>query len=420
MTEHNMRIRDCETASMAAQQLTSTAFDFADKKVVILGLARQGMALARFFVAAGAYPTISDAATAEQLATEVASLGDLPVNLVLGGHPLSLLNGCDLLCLSGGVPPQLEIVQQAIARGIPLSNDSLLTLQLAQANQLGPTIAITGSSGKTTTTTLVGQMLAASGQRVHVGGNIGTPLIDRLDKVAPGDALVLELSSFQLELFDPALALGVLDELGPDVAAILNVTPNHLDRHANMAAYALAKFNLLRHLRMDGQVVLSADDPVTSHLGNETWGTTADVIPEAWQMTDVIASVHAPLQTPPHRLVPFSRQQTLPYGAWLDGEQLRYNGESICHRDEIKLRGDHNVSNILAAAAISGVAGATVAAMRTVLEDLKLLIEPSAAVAVAAVLGAQLGSGATRIGVVLSGGNVDLGRCPFLAGDQLT
>ncbi|MCB0083246.1 MAG: hypothetical protein KDE47_20030, partial [Caldilineaceae bacterium] len=348
------------------------AAEFTNKKVVILGLARQGIALARFFAAAGAQTVVSDAAPASALEAELAQLADLPIEFVLGGHPADLLNGCDLLCLSGGVPPQIKIVQQAIEQGIPLSNDSLLTLQAVRAANLGPVIAITGSSGKTTTTTLVGEMLAASGKTVHVGGNIGTPLIDRLDTVAPGDCIVVELSSFQLELFDPALALGIMDELGPDVAAILNVTPNHLDRHADMAAYASAKFNLLRHLRMEGQVVLSADDPVTARLSSDAWNQAAnaapplprprDEIPAQWGMNGVIATVQSAFASS-NRIIPFSRRGTLPYGAWLEDDTLYYNGDVICRRDEVQLRGDHNVSNLLAAAAISGAAGATVSAM---------------------------------------------------------
>lgn len=342
------------------------AAEFAGKTVVILGLARQGIALARFFAKAGARTIVSDAAAADALATEIDKLADLPVELALGGHPLSLLEDCDLLCLSGGVPPQLPIVQQAIAQGIPLSNDSLLTFQLVRDSQLGPVIAITGSSGKTTTTTLVGQMLAAAGKTVHVGGNIGTPLIDRLQTIVPGDCIVIELSSFQLELFDPTLALGTLDELGPDVAAILNITPNHLDRHADMAAYASAKFNLLRHLRLEGQVVLSADDPVTARLARDSWSGQQATLPSQWHLNHVIASVQSglPAEMPSaQRLIPFSRRGTLSFGAWLEGDTLYYNGEVICRRQEIKLRGEHNVSNILAAAAISGAAGATVAAM---------------------------------------------------------
>ena len=117
--------------------------DFRGQRIVILGLARQGSALARFFTRAGAQVTISDAASEEKLAADIARLGDLPVKLVLGGHPPELLDACDLLCLSGGVPAQLGIVQEAIRRGIPLSNDSLLTLQLARQRELGPIVAIT-------------------------------------------------------------------------------------------------------------------------------------------------------------------------------------------------------------------------------------------------------------------------------------
>lgn len=341
-------------------------FNFAGKKVVILGLARQGLALARFMVAAGALVTVSDAAPAEKLSNELAKLGDLPVELVLGGHPLALLDGCDLLCLSGGVPPQIEIVRAAISRGIPLSNDSLLTLQIARGRGLGPTVAVTGSSGKTTTTTLVGQMLGASGATVHVGGNIGSPLIDRLDGIDPGAALVLELSSFQLELFDPTLAWGTPRGAGPAVGAILNVTPNHLDRHPNMAAYAEAKFNLLRQLPPGAAAVLSADDAVTTALlyGSEhpEWaGRLA-----AWNLVDLVADVRAALLEAQVVLVPFSREQRCERGAWLDGETLVYQGQPICERDEVKLRGDHNISNLLAAAAISGAAGANVEGMASV------------------------------------------------------
>jgi len=133
--------------------------EWSGRNIVILGLARQGSALARYFVGLGARITVSDAAPAERLEREIAHLGDLPVTLALGGHPLALLDGCELLCLSGGVPADLPIVQEAVRQGIPLSNDSLLTLQEARRRGLGPIIAITGSSGKTTTTTLAGLML---------------------------------------------------------------------------------------------------------------------------------------------------------------------------------------------------------------------------------------------------------------------
>lgn len=341
-------------------------WDFAGRRIVILGLARQGSALARFFVGQGARVVVSDAAPAERLQPEIEALGALPVELALGGHPAALLDGCDLLCLSGGVPPQIDLVQAAVARGIPLSNDSLLTLQLARRRNLGPIIAITGSSGKTTTTTLVGLMLAAAGKRVHVGGNIGTPLIDRLESVAPGDCMVLELSSFQLELFDPALAWGDLTGSGPDVAAILNITPNHLDRHANMADYAAAKFNLLRQLPAGATVVLNADDAVTGQVASCGSPVVMSPLPDSWQVEAAVAEAQAAIVRSSSSIVCFSTRQQSPSGAWLEGETLVYHRQPIAKRREVKLRGDHNVSNLLAAAAISGVAGVEPTAMREV------------------------------------------------------
>lgn len=346
--------------------LESYGFDFQGRKVVILGLARQGLALARFFVRAGAQTIISDAAPAEKLTPEIGALDELPVELVLGGHPLPLLDECALLCLSGGVPPQSDFVQAAIARGIPLSNDSLLTLQAARRRGLGPLLALTGSSGKTTTTTLVGLMLAASGKTVHVGGNIGTPLLDRLDEMQPGEPIVLELSSFQLELFDPKLAWGDLAGVGPDVAAILNITPNHLDRHPDMAAYANAKFNLFRHVPAGAQLIVSADDPVTQRLAPPDAKVQQQALPAAWQLAALLANVQEEITQSGNLTLAFSRLQPLPRGAWLAGDQLLYNGQEICQRRAVLLRGDHNVSNLLAAAAVSGAAGATVAAMQQV------------------------------------------------------
>lgn len=341
-------------------------FDFQGRKVVILGLARQGLALARFFVQAGAQTIVSDAAPAEKLTQEIAQLGELPVALVLGGHPDTLLDDCDLLCLSGGVPPQSDFVQAAIARGIPLSNDSLLTLQVARQRGLGPLVALTGSSGKTTTTTLVGLMLAASGKQVHVGGNIGTPLIDRLDEIQPGEPIVLELSSFQLELFDPKLAWGDLNGSGPDVAAILNITPNHLDRHPDMAAYADAKFNLLRRAPAGAQLVVSADDPVMQRLAPADAAIQPQALPTSWRLEDLLSTVRTGIAQNGNPTIAFSRVQALPEGAWLAGDQLLYQGQEICERQAVLLRGEHNISNLLAAAAISGAAGATIDGMHQV------------------------------------------------------
>jgi UDP-N-acetylmuramoylalanine-D-glutamate ligase len=163
------------------------------KRAVVLGFARQGRALARWLPAQGASVVVSDLNSAE-------ALGDLSVypdvEFVLGQHPASLLDGADLLCISGGVPLELEVVQAALRRGIPLTNDAQLFLERCPA----PVIGITGSAGKTTTTTLAGDMLRQAGYRTWVGGNIGDVLLDVLADIQPDDRVVMELSSFQLEI----------------------------------------------------------------------------------------------------------------------------------------------------------------------------------------------------------------------------
>ena len=340
-----------------------TLDSFAGKRIVILGLGRQGLALARFFHDQGAEVVISDRTEANQLRAELDALAGMNVELALGGHPLSLLDGCDLLCLSGGVPAQLEIVQEAIYRGIPLTNDALLTLQAARGRGLGPIVAITGSSGKTTTTTLVGEMVAAAGMTAHVGGNIGSPLIDRMEQIVPGEPIILELSSFQLELFDPAISRGPFDGVGPDIAALLNITPNHLDRHADMADYANAKLNLLRHLPGGATVVLSADDAVTGRMLNNS---DVPALPEEWGLEALLDTMRNELLTAGATLRPFGRMQPLPTGGQLIDAQLQLDGTQICLRDEVQLRGDHNISNLLAAAVISQAVGVEIAAMREV------------------------------------------------------
>jgi len=303
------------------------------------------MALARFFCAQGVQVTVTDLRLADGLQEELAALEGRPIRYVLGGHPLKLLDRCDLLCLSGGVPPETPLPQEARRRGIPLSNDSLLTLRLAPT----PMIGITGSSGKTTTTTLVGEMLRATPCKTWVGGNIGTPLIDRIVEIAAGDKMVLELSSFQLQLFDAS----------PHVAAILNITPNHLDRHPSMAHYAAAKANVLRWQSADDIAVLGADNAITG----QWWQTgRVDIAADTGQ-----DAVHFTIEA---RRIGFSLEQELPAGAFLRGERLIWRGDSgereICLADDLELVGRHNVANVLAACALGGAAGATPEAMARV------------------------------------------------------
>ena len=346
---------------------------FAGKRIVILGLARQGVALARFFLREGAQVAISDIAPADQLSAPLTELAGLPVRLVLGGHPPELLDNCDLLCLSGGVPPQIPLVAAARRQGIPLSNDALLTLQYSRS----PAIGITGSSGKTTTTTLVGLMLSAhssfivppSSFQVWVGGNIGVPLVDQLAQMSAEGWLVLELSSFQLELFDGA-SYG--QATSPHVAAVLNVTPNHLDRHPSMAHYTAAKANLLRWqglaraavsgergAQMQDVAVLGADDAVT---GGWLRSGRVDIAVGPGQ-----EALSFPLAG---RLLGFGLEEPADEGCWLVRDELvlHLDGreQSVLPSGTVSLRGRHNLLNVAAACAISAAAGVEPAAMAAV------------------------------------------------------
>jgi UDP-N-acetylmuramoylalanine--D-glutamate ligase len=331
-------------------------------RIVILGLARQGSATARFFLKHGAHVTVSDLRTAGQLAATCtdlqnyaekhASAGASALHFALGGHPLTLLDGCDLLCLSGGVSPGIPLVRAAVERGIPLRNDGQLTLHHCPV----PIIGITGSAGKTTTTTLVGLMLERAGFTVHMGGNIGAPLLDKLETIGPGHKVVMELSSFQLELFDRLCH-------SPAIAAILNITPNHLDRHPSMSHYAAAKANILRFQEPGDVCVLNADDAYTS-----PWLTSGRCRIAAGEGQE---AVYFPLRA--DRLG-FTLKGEVAAGAFLQARPFEaliwrrpgLGDVEICRPRDVRLRGRHNLANVLAACCIAGAAGATAAAMAQV------------------------------------------------------
>ena len=299
--------------------------DFEGKRATIIGLAREGTALARFLAERGAIVTVSDLKSEEELQENIAKLRGLPIRFALGGHPEEILDQADVLFLSPGVPRDAPIVVAAQERGIPISSETNLFTELCPALIIG----ITGSSGKTTTVSLVGRMLKASGFRTWVGGNIGQPLIGHLEEIEPTDKVVMELSSFQLEIM----------EWSPPIAAILNITPNHLDRHPSMEAYTEAKLNIVRFQQPGDVAVLSSKLKVQS------------------------SKLKA-------RVVNFSLNKEVEQGAFLrDGEIILRLGDTeqrICSADEIKLLGRHNLENVLAACAIAGVAGASRQAMADV------------------------------------------------------
>jgi UDP-N-acetylmuramoylalanine--D-glutamate ligase len=306
--------------------------DFVGERVTIIGLAREGTALARFLAERGAIVTVSDLKKEEELQENITKLKGLPIRFVLGGHPREVLGQTDVLFLSPGVPLEAPIVVEAKRRGIPISSETRLFTELCPA----PIIGVTGSSGKTTTVSLVGQMLKASGFRTWVGGNIGRPLIGHLGEIGPTDKAVMELSSFQLEIM----------EWSPPIAAILNITPNHLDRHPSMEAYTEAKLNIVR-FQQPGDVAI---------LGY-----------------DLIFNTQYPIPNLQSRILSFSLREEVNQGAFLrDGKagaiiiRLGDTEQRICSADEIKLLGRHNLENVLAACAIAGVAGASRQAMADV------------------------------------------------------
>jgi UDP-N-acetylmuramoylalanine--D-glutamate ligase len=310
--------------------------DWNGRRVLILGAARQGLALARWLSLHGADVTLSDMRTEEQLRVARESLAEYPIHWALGGHPLELLDSTDVLCLSGGVPLTLPIVAEAMKRGIPLSNDSQIFMEVVPCK----TIGITGSAGKTTTTTLVGNMAKnAYGEKARVGGNIGDPLINYVDSIKADDLAILELSSFQLDQMT----------VSPNVAAILNVTPNHLDRHRTMEAYTAAKARILEFQSNNDVAVLGRDDK------------------GAWSLRN---KVHGKLYT-------FSLHELEEglNGTYLqDGLLNLRDGDTylpLILREKVLLRGDHNVLNVLAAFAIGHASGFPLDAMLDATEDFR-------------------------------------------------
>ncbi|MEW5988206.1 MAG: UDP-N-acetylmuramoyl-L-alanine--D-glutamate ligase [Chloroflexota bacterium] len=325
-------VRDTRSLARSPENLRAlrvSAVDsdpLAGKRLVILGLARQGKALARFAVGVGARVTVSDLRPAALLQSSLDELQDLGIETVLGEHPMSLLDTADVLAISGGVPADLPLVVEARRRGLPITNDALEFARRCPCLMIG----VTGSAGKTTTTALTGRMAELSGRRTWVGGNIGRPLISDLAAMRPDDLVVMELSSFQLELWDTS----------PQVAAVLNVTPNHLDRHQTMEAYTRAKANILRFQTAGDVAVLSADDPGAFGLRDGVRG----------------------------RLRLFSLRRPVADGAfvqdgaiWLRESQKE---QAVCPLEAIQLRGRHNVLNVLAATGLAEAADVPLEAIR--------------------------------------------------------
>jgi UDP-N-acetylmuramoylalanine--D-glutamate ligase len=322
-------------------------------QALVVGLAREGTALASYLADNGAQVTVTDAKPAAMLADNIAALANSGVRFALAGHPTHLLKDADIVFVSPGVPIDIPFLAEAKRRNVPLSSETRLFTRLCPA----PIIGVTGSSGKTTTTALVGRMLRQAGRKTWLGGNIGQPLIGHLGAIGPRDLVVMELSSFQLEFFGPwtetergsrltGMPSAVFDPNGwsPSIAALLNLTPNHLDRHGTMDAYVRAKSHILLHQQPGDVAVLNLDNPATRQLALE--------LPIAAQ------------------ILTFSLERPVQSGTFVRDEELvlRLEGQEdiVCQSSELRLRGRHNVANTLAACALAAAAGAPIGALRHV------------------------------------------------------
>ncbi|HEV2055624.1 MAG TPA: UDP-N-acetylmuramoyl-L-alanine--D-glutamate ligase [Methylomirabilota bacterium] len=286
----------------------------AERTTAVLGVARSGVAAARLIRRLGGRVLASDSGARESLSAEARDLEHLGCALWTGGHPDAAFAGADLVVVSPGVPLELPALEAARARGVPVIGELELGWRVMEADL----IAITGTNGKTTTTVLTGELVGGTVRPLLVGGNIGTPLCAHaLD--FPADGLVVaEASSFQLD---------TTELLRPRVAAVLNVTPDHLDRHKTFGRYLEAKSRIFANQTPADCAVLNADDPVAASLAPRTRA----------------------------RVLWFSRLTPLDHGVFVrDGwivAKLNGRVEEICPLDEILLRGQHNVENVLAAAA---------------------------------------------------------------------
>jgi UDP-N-acetylmuramoylalanine--D-glutamate ligase len=289
--------------------------ELANKKVLVVGLGKSGVASALFLKSKGSLVTVSDAKPQQQLGNELSLLLDHGIAIETGGHGERTFRGQDLIVVSPGVPFDAPLLQQARAMGETVIGE----IELAAQFFPGRMIAITGSNGKTTTTALTGEIIAAGGFDTLVGGNIGTPAISLVDRATPQTIAVLEVSSFQLE---------TIQSYRPYIAVVLNVTPDHLDRHRTFSAYTSAKARIFENQKSDDFSVLNADDPTCVSL--------------AWAVES--------------KLFWFSRKKEVEQGALVRDANIFFRDgndeKEIMPIAEISLKGAHNVENVLAAASV--------------------------------------------------------------------
>ena len=227
-----------------------------NKNILIVGLGVTGVATARFLINRGAFVTVADRKKEQELGSEELLIRDLGIKMELGAHRIETFENADLIVISPGVPHTIEPVIKAKEQGIPVIGE----IELASRFIAEPIIAVTGTNGKTTTTTLLCKMLEESGLKVFVGGNIGTPLIAYVDKGEKAEIVVIEVSSFQLDTIDTFRA---------NVAVLLNITEDHMNRYSDLNAYAKSKARIFENQRYDDTAVLNGSDPVVCSLSKD-------------------------------------------------------------------------------------------------------------------------------------------------------
>jgi UDP-N-acetylmuramoylalanine--D-glutamate ligase len=302
-------------------------FELRGKRVLVVGLARTGVATSLFCAARGAAVIATDLRAEDEIGEDAAKLRAANVRLELGGHQEKIFLEQDLIIPSPGVPADAPLLLAARSKGITIWSE----IELADRFLDGRLIGITGSNGKTTTTSLIAHILKSAGFSTILAGNIGTPLISRVEQTNDKTITVVELSSFQLEL---------IESFRPNISVFLNLTPDHLDRHRTLEAYGAAKARIFENQTVGDSAVLNADDPATTRIAPAT--------PQVYW---------------------FSRKQRVAQGAFVRGNEIlfRHDGkeESILKVEDIPLAGGHNVENVLAAVVATRLAGADAASIAT-------------------------------------------------------
>ncbi|HEX3820239.1 MAG TPA: UDP-N-acetylmuramoyl-L-alanine--D-glutamate ligase [Candidatus Sulfotelmatobacter sp.] len=304
------------------------------KRVLVVGLGKSGVASALFLKKHGAKVSVSDTKSGDDLRNEIPVLLDHGIDVETGGHGERTFRGQDLIVVSPGVPVDAPPLVQARSLGENVIGE----IELAAQFLPGPTVAITGSNGKTTTTTLTGEIMTAGGLPTLVGGNIGTPAISLAERAKNDTVIVLEVSSFQLE---------TIQTFRPKVGVVLNVTPDHLDRHRTFEAYVDAKARLFENQQAEDFAVFNADDPTCVSMAKRT---KAQVF---W----------------------FSRQKEIQQGAWVHDGKILFRDKSgqreILQVSEIPLKGAHNLENVLAAVCAGALMGCAPEKIREAVRNFK-------------------------------------------------